>query len=84
VGFHSVAGVVAGSVFKVRTLLPILSIVLVESAVLTACGFELAAAWGLANIVCIQVGYFGGMCLRGALDQAGHLLPPAKVRSPEN
>jgi hypothetical protein len=75
VGFHSVAGVVAGSVFKVRTLLLIVSIVLVESAVLTACSFELAPAWGLANIICIQVGYFGGMCLRSALNQAGYLLP---------
>ena len=84
VGFHSVAGVVAGSFFKVRTLLLILSIVLVESAVLTTRGFELAAVWGLTNIIFIQVGYFAGISLRGVLDQAGHALPSAKVRSPEN
>ena len=84
IGFHSVAGVVAGSLFKVRTLLLILSIVLVESAVLTTRGFELAGVWGLTNIMSIQVGYFAGIFLRRVLDQAGYLLPSAKVRSPKN
>jgi hypothetical protein len=84
VAFHSVAGVLAGSLFKVRTLLLILSTVLVESVVLTTRGFELAVVWGLTNIVCIQVGYFVGICLRRGLDQAGYLLPSAKIRLPEN
>ena len=78
---HSLTGVLAGSFFKVRTLLLILTVVLTESAALVVLGFEFAPAWGLANITSIQVGYFAGIYLRVVLEQAGYLLPPLDAHS---
>jgi len=65
----------------VPTLLLILTVVLAESAWLVVRGVEGAAMWGLANIASIQVAYFGGICLRLFLEQAGYRLPPVDVRS---
>ena len=76
--FHTLAGSVAGSVFKVRTLLMLLGIVLVESAVAAFLFGSVAALWALVNLVGIQVGYLAGFYARILMEHAGYSLPPVQ------
>lgn len=77
--FHSLAGVVTGSIFQVRTLLLLLVILLLEAAALAAVDIRIAGYWALANLSLLQIGYFVGLFVRGLLEQAGYSLPPAKT-----
>ena len=78
--FHCLAGAVAGSVFKVRTLLMLLGVVLVESAILALAHDGIAALWALVDLVGVQVGYLAGIYARSVLEQAGYLLPRIQTR----
>jgi hypothetical protein len=67
---HLVAGLVTGSVFKIKTLLLILSCVAAEfigAAYLHGGQFALGM---LANIVAIQVGYAGGLLTRLTVERS--------------
>lgn len=77
---HLLAGAVTGSVFKVRTLLILLGLVLVESLILAFVHGSIAGYWGLANIVGVQAGYIFGIFARGILEQAGYSLPSVRTR----
>lgn len=57
---HLLAGTVAGSVFKVRTLLLLLAFVIVETILLGMVRGNIDVLWAVANLVSLQVGYFGG------------------------
>jgi hypothetical protein len=80
--FHSLAGAVTGSVFKVRTLLLLLIFVLIEAAILAVMDIRIAGFWALANVSMVQIGYVAGLYARGVLEQAGYLLPPARINRP--
>ena len=81
--FHFLAGSVAGSVFKTRTLLFLLILLMIEAAALAVVDFRAAAFWAVMNITTIQVGYVAGIFGRRALEQAGYSLPPVRVRWPQ-
>jgi hypothetical protein len=77
---HLLAGSVTGSVFRVRTLLILLGLVLVESLILAFVQSSIAGPWAVANIVGVQVGYFAGIFARGVLEHAGYSLPSVRPR----
>jgi hypothetical protein len=79
---HLLAGAVAGSVFKIRTLLLLLSFVLIEAVVLILADIRMAGLWALVNLSTVQVGYIAGVLARGVLEQAGFSLPPVRIRRP--
>lgn len=80
VAFHLFAGLVAGSVFAVRTLLTLVVLVLIECVGVTiARGVSIGlCAWG--GLVAVQVGYLGGIYLRSVLEQAGIAAPGVRPR----
>ena len=78
--FHSLGGAVAGSIFKIRTLLFLSSVVLFEAIATAFVDIQTAELWALINIVALQCGYMGGLFIRGALELAGFLVPPTEIR----
>jgi hypothetical protein len=74
---HFFAGGVTGSIFKVRTLLLVLSFVLVEFIFLSFLQGGIAILWTGASLIAVQVGYVVGMYTRGFLEHAGY--PPTRV-----
>ena len=80
--FHSLAGAVTGSVFRTRTLLLLLAIVGFEALILAASDLRAALMWALINVSAVQVSYIAGLFARGMLEQAGVVLPPARIRRP--
>ena len=81
--FHFFAGAVTGSVFKARSLLLVLFLVLGEAAFLAFANVHFAGLWAAINLTTIQVGYLSGVSARGLLAQAGYLLPPVDLRWPQ-
>ena len=75
--FHSLAGAVTGSVFKIRTLLLLLAFVLIEAAMLSAVDVRVAAWW--ENVISVQFSYLAGFFARRTLEQTGYSLPPVKI-----
>jgi hypothetical protein len=75
---HFLAGLVAGSIFAVRTLLTLVVLVLIECVAVTIwCGFSTGLFWSLGSLLAVQLGYLGGICLRSALEHAGIGIPDA-------
>ena len=70
--FHLLAGAVTGSIFKVRTLLLVLSFVLAEFAMLALVGGSNVVPWAVASLIAVQVGFAAGMYSRGLLEHAGY------------
>jgi len=83
ISFHALAGLVAGSIFGVRTLLTMVALVLMESiGALIWNGFSVELLGALGSVVTVQVGYLGGICLRGVLERVGIGVPAAQPRRP--
>ena len=78
--FHLLAGVVTGSVFKIRTLLLLLVLVLAESVILAFVHGNISGLWVVANLAGLQLGYVAGMYGRGVLEHAGHALSNVRTR----
>lgn len=78
--FHLLAGTVTGSVFKARTLLILLGLVLFEPVILATAHVGLAVPWVVANLIGVQAGYLLGVYVRGVLEHAGYSLPSARPR----
>jgi hypothetical protein len=72
---HLLAGAVTGSLFKVRTLLILLSLVLAESAILIFVQGSIAWEWTLINLVAVEFGYLAGILSRHILELVGYSLP---------
>jgi len=79
--FHSLAGVVTGSVFKIRALLLLLAIILTEAAALSPLDVRVAAWWALVNVISVQFAYLAGIFFRRTLEQTGYSIPPVIPRS---
>jgi len=77
---HLLAGAVTGSIFKVRTLLLLLGLVLAETAVFTMLHGSRSGLWALINLLAVQVGYFAGAYSRAVLEQAGVSRPGVPTR----
>jgi hypothetical protein len=68
---HLVAGVVAGSIFSVRTLIFLLGLLLLEAAALTvAYGWRLGVGPAI-GIVALQCGYLAGLYGRSVFERVG-------------
>ena len=76
--FHSLAGAVAGSVFKIRTLLLLLAVILIEAAMLSAVDVRVAAWWALVNVISVQFSYLAGIFARRTLERLDILFRPSK------
>lgn len=80
VAFHFLAGSVTGSNFAVRALLTLVALVLMECVGVTiALGLSMGL-WLLASLFAVQVGYLGGICLRGVLEHVGIAEPYVRAR----
>jgi len=80
--FHLLAGTVAGSIFKVRTLLTLLGFVLFETAIAAIVQGSSAGLWALTSLLAIEVGYMAGLLSRGALGLVGYSGEQAGTRRP--
>ena len=80
---HTLAGILAGSLFKIRTLACLLILILIEAATLTTFGIHVAAIWIATNLAAIQSGYVAGIFGRWAAEQAGYSIPPVTIRRPQ-
>ena len=69
---HLLAGVATGAIFKVRTLLILLVLVLLEAPFLMLTHGSIALLWTVANLIGVQTGYMSGLIARGALEHAGY------------
>ena len=76
--FHSLAGAVTGSVFKIRTLLLLLAFILIEAAMLSAVDVRVAAWWALVNVISVQFSYLAGIFARRTLERLDILFRPSK------
>ena len=74
VALHFLAGGVTGSIFKVRTLLLVLSFVLFEFVILSFSDSGVAVLWAVVSLIAVQLGYVAGMYTRGLLEHAGYSL----------
>ena len=61
--------------FTVRTLVPLVGIVLIECVVATIALSLTAGLYLLGGLVTVQLGYLGGVCLRHALERVGIAQP---------
>ena len=61
-----------GAIFKIRTLLILLVLVLLEAPFLMLAHGRGALILTVANLVGVQIGYFSGLLARGALEQVGY------------
>jgi hypothetical protein len=80
VAFHFLAGSVTGSIFAVRTLLTLVALVLMECVGVTIALGLSTGLWLLASLFALQVGYLGGICLRGVLEHVGIAEPNVHAR----
>lgn len=81
ISFHFLAGLVAGSIFAVRTLLTMVALVLIECVgVAIWLGFSAGLFWSLGNLVAVQLGYLAGIYLRIAMEHAGIGVPDGHPR----
>ena len=77
--FNFGAAAVIGSLFKVRVLLILIALIIIEfTAVVMAGG--IGWQWMILNLLDVQAGYVAGVCLRGGLEYLGYSIPPARPR----
>ena len=80
VALHFLAGSVTGSVFAVRTLLTLVALVLIECVAVTIALGLSVGLWSLGSLIAVQVGYLGGVYLRGVLEHVGVAEPNVRPR----
>ena len=69
---HLLAGLVAGSLFRVQTLAVLALVVLVEGlASIILRGASAGLVWLSVSQVGLQIGYLGGVYLRSVLERVG-------------
>lgn len=73
---HLLAGFLTGSIFRVRALLGLVIIVLIECVATVAISGVQAGLWSLMSLVVIQMGYLGGVYARSVLEKTGLLAEP--------
>jgi hypothetical protein len=81
---HLLAGLFAGTRFRVQTLAILALAALVEAvAVFILSGASAGLAWFLVSQSALQLGYLGGIYLRGVLERPG-VVARMRRRSSEN
>lgn len=76
IAIHLLAGFLTGSIFRVRALLGLVIIVLIECVATAAVSGAQAGLWSLTSLVAIQMGYLGGVYARSVLEKVGLLAEP--------
>jgi hypothetical protein len=77
------AGLVAGSLFGVQTLVVLALAVLVEAvAYVILRGASAGLVWLLVGQVALQIGYLGGIYLRSILERVGIIVAAQPGRRP--
>lgn len=76
IAIHLLAGVLTGFIFRVRVLLGLVIIVLIECAATAAMSGIRAGVWSLTSLVAVQMGYLGGVYARSVLEKIGLLSEP--------
>jgi quinol-cytochrome oxidoreductase complex cytochrome b subunit len=77
---HFFAGLVTGSVFAVRTLLGLVTVVLLECLVATIVYGAAYGVWSLSGLLAVQIGYLAGLYVRSVLEHAGLTAPNVRTR----
>jgi len=80
VAIHVLIGILTGSVFRVRILLGLVAIVLLECLVIALVVGAAAGLWSLTSLAAIQIGYLVGVWSRSILEKAGFAEPNRYVR----
>lgn len=73
---HLLAGFLTGTIFRVRALLGLVIVVLIECVATAVMSGVRAGLWSLMSLVAVQVGYLGGVYARSVLEKAGFLTEP--------
>lgn len=73
IALHLLVGFLTGSIFRVRALLGLVIIVLIECVATAAVSGVHAGLWSLTSLVAIQMGYLGGVYARSVLEKVGLL-----------
>lgn len=76
VAIHLLAGFLTGAIFRVRALLGLMIIVLIECVATAAVSGIRAGLWSLTGLVAVQMGYLGGVYARSVLEKVGLLNEP--------
>lgn len=76
VAIHVVVGFLTGSIFRIRALLGLLIIILIECVATAAVSGARAGLWSLTSLVAVQMGYLGGVYARSVLERVGLLPEP--------
>jgi hypothetical protein len=83
IAIHFLAGLVAGSIFAVRTLLILVGFVLIGCVGVTILrGVSTGVLWSVGSLVAVQAGYLGGVYVRSFLEHVGIAVPQAQPRRP--
>jgi hypothetical protein len=70
--FHLFAGLIAGTMFGVQTLVVLALLVVVEAvATFLTRGVAAGLVWLLVSQLALQIGYLGGIYLRSVLERVG-------------
>lgn len=80
VAIHLLAGFLTGAVFRVRVLVGLVAIVLIECLATAAIFGVQEGLWSLTNLVAIQMGYLLGIYARSVLEKIGLAEPETQVR----
>lgn len=80
VAIHLLAGFLTGSVFRVRALVGLVAIVLIECLATAAISGAHEGLWSLTNLVAIQVGYLLGVYVRSVLEKIGLAEPDTQAK----
>jgi hypothetical protein len=79
--FHFLAGLVAGSIFAVRTLMTLVGLVLIGCVGVTILrGISAGIIWSVGSLVAVQAGYLAGIYVRSFLEHVGIAVPQAQPR----
>jgi len=71
---------VTGSIFKVRILLALLGLVIIESVILCFMQGGTAVLWALASVFAIEFGYFTGILARSFIERAADSHARTRIR----
>ena len=77
---HTLAGTVTGSIFRVRILLVLLCLVIIESVILYFMQGGIAVLWALASFYAIEFGYFTGILARSFIERAAYSYARRRIR----
>lgn len=68
---HLIAGMIAGSIFSVQTLLLLIALVMAECVSVAVILSLTSGLWALQLLIAVQLGYLAGIYLRSVVEARG-------------